>query len=306
MVTLLAGRLPPPVAGEVWIGDDAAVFPAPTGSTLLTVDTVVEGVHFLAERTGLDDVGWKALTTSVSDVAAMGGEPLRAVVAATVPDTAVLDPVYDGLLAAAEECRCPVVGGDLTAGPVLVLTVAVTGHVPGGEPQAVLRSNARSGHRIWVTGPLGSGAAGLELLRAGPPEGGRWAPLVAAHLRPRARLAEGRAARLAGASAMIDVSDGLLLDLGRLALASGVAAELVEVPVAPGATAEQALGGGDDYELVFTTPPDVDVEAAFGRAGLAAPLEIGRCVGGTVGAVLLDGRPLDATGYEHWRSQERS
>jgi thiamine-monophosphate kinase len=302
MVTLLAARLPPPPAGEVWIGDDAAVFPAPTGSTLLTVDTVVEGVHFLAGRPGLDDVGWKALTTSVSDVAAMGGEPLRAVVAATVPDAAVLDPVYDGLLAAAEEYRCPVVGGDLTAGPVLVLTVAVTGHVPAGEPPAVLRSGARSGHRIWVTGPLGAAAAGLELLRTGPPEGGLGRSLVTAHLRPRARLAEGLVARVAGASAMIDVSDGLALDLGRLALASGTAAELLTVPLAPGATTEQALGGGEDYELVFTTPPDVDVAGAFRGAGLPEPLEIGRCTEGEAGAVLLHGRPVDAAGYEHWRS----
>ena len=300
MVTLLAARLPPPAAGEVWIGDDAAVFPAPTGLTLLTVDTVVEGVHFLAGRGGLDDVGWKALTSSVSDVAAMGGEPLRAVVAATVPDAAVLDAVYDGLLAAAEEYRCPVVGGDLTAGPVLVLTVAVTGHVPAGEPPPVLRSGARSGHRIWATGPLGSAAAGLELLRAGPPEQRPAPSSVAAHLRPRARLAEGRAARLAGASAMIDVSDGLALDLGRLATASGVAADLVDVPVAPGATTEQALGGGEDYELVFTSPPEVDVAAAFGAAGLTAPLEVGRCTEGRAGAVLLNGRPVEPAGYEHW------
>jgi thiamine-monophosphate kinase len=302
MVTLLAARLPPPPAGEVWIGDDAAVFSAPDGSILLTTDTVVDGVHFRQDLVGLDDAGWKALTTSVSDVAAMGGRPLRAVVAATVPDAAVLDPVYAGLLAAAEECGCPVVGGDLTAGPVLVLTVAVTGHVPAGEPPAVLRSGARAGHLIWVTGPLGSSAAGLEALLIGERNGAGAAALVAAHLRPRARLAEGRAARLAGASAMIDVSDGLGIDLARLGRASGVAARLDEAPVAPGATLEQALGGGEDYELVFTAPPGVDMASAFEGAGLGAPLPIGRCAAGEPGAVFLSGRRLEATGYQHWDS----
>ena len=302
MVKLLAARLRPAPAGEVWIGDDAAVFPAAAGSTLLTVDTVVEGVHFLLDLVGPDDAGWKALTTSVSDVAAMGGDPRRAVVAATFRDPDLLDGVYDGILAAAEVCRCPVVGGDLTAGPALVITVAVVGHVPVGEPPAVLRSGARPGHGIWVTGPLGASAAGLEALRAAPTAGGAEGALVDAHLRPRARLAEGRAARLGGATAMIDVSDGLTLDLARLAAASGVAADLGLVPLAPGATPEQALGGGEDYELVFTVPPGVDIEAAFRGAGLPAPLEIGRCTEGPPGAVFLEGRELDAHGYQHWSS----
>ena len=296
MVSLLASRLPPAPDGEVWIGDDAAVFPVTGGSLLLTVDTVVDGVHFTRDVVGLDDAGWKALMTSVSDVAAMGGDPLRAVVAATLPGPDELDPLYDGLLAAAAECRCPVAGGDLTAGPVLVVTVAVTGFVPAGEPPAVPRSGARPGHRIWVTGTLGAAAAGLAGLRHGTAT-----PRAAeAHRRPRARLAEGRVARLAGASAMIDLSDGLGLDLGRLALASGLAAELDRVPVADGSTLDQALGGGEDYELVFTTPPDVDLLSAFDESGLAPPIEIGRCVEGTVGAVILEGRRLRPTGYEHW------
>jgi thiamine-monophosphate kinase len=99
---------------------------------------------------------------------------------------------------------------------------------------------------------------------------------------------------------MIDVSDGLSLDLGRLARASGVAVDLDAVPVAPGATPEQALGGGEDYELVFTAPAEVDVAAAFEGAGLPAPIGIGRCVPGAAGAVLLDGRPVDPAGYRHW------
>lgn len=301
MVALLTGRLPPPPAGEVWIGDDAAVLPAPDGWLLLTVDTVVEGVHFDPALVGRADAGWKALTTSVSDVAAMGGLPLRAVVAAVLPDPSVIEMVYDGIVDAAGECGCPVVGGDLSAGPVLCLSVAATGTVPAGEPGPVLRSGARPGHRVWVTGPLGASAAGLEALRG--LRGGPAAGLVDAHRRPRPRLAEGRAARLSGASAMIDVSDGLSVDLARLAGASGLAVELAEVPVAPGATLEQALHGGEDYELAICAPPDVDLVGAFTRAGLTAPLEIGRCVAGPAGGVVLEGRALPALGYEHWRAR---
>jgi thiamine-monophosphate kinase len=99
---------------------------------------------------------------------------------------------------------------------------------------------------------------------------------------------------------MIDVSDGLALDLTRMAGASGTAVELERVPVADGATRQQALGGGEDYELVFTAPADVDVAAAFAGAGLAVPIEIGRCREGPPGTVLLDGRRLDAAGYQHW------
>lgn len=301
MVSLLAARLPSAPAGEVWIGDDAAVLPAPDGYLLLTVDTVVEDVHFDPALASPADVGWKALSTSVSDLAAMGGTPLRAVVAATFPDPAVLDAVYDGLLAAAAETGCPVAGGDLSAGPALVISVAATGSVPEGEPGPVLRSGASPGDRVWVTGPLGSSAAGLAALRGGRGADPDRSRLVEAHLRPRARLAEGRAARRAGASAMIDLSDGLGIDLARLATASGVAVELGAVPAAEGATEAEARGGGEDYELAFCAPERVDVAGAFTAAGLAPPLEIGRCTEGPPGAVLLKGRPLEAAGYEHWK-----
>ncbi|HZQ87558.1 MAG TPA: thiamine-phosphate kinase [Acidimicrobiales bacterium] len=220
---------PSPPPGQAWIGDDAAVL---DDGLLLAVDTVVAGVHFAAD-TPLADVGWKALTVNVSDIAAMGGTPRHAVVAVAAPPDTDLDLIYEGMAEASATYGCPVVGGDLANAAQLVVTVAVTGRVDGTP---VLRSGARPGDGIYVTGPLGGAAAG------------------AYRARPRARVAEGQAARAAGATAMIDVSDGLVADLGHIADASGVGYELdlAAVPVAPGATAEQALRGGEDYELVFT------------------------------------------------------
>lgn len=220
---------PSPPPGQAWIGDDAAVL---DDGLLLAVDTVVAGVHFAAD-TSLADVGWKALTVNVSDIAAMGGTPGHAVVAVAAPPDTDLDLIYEGMAEASATYGCPVVGGDLANAAQLVVTVAVTGRIDGAP---VLRSGARPGDGIYVTGPLGGAAAGGY------------------RARPQARVAEGQAARAAGATAMIDVSDGLVADLGHIADASGVGYELdmAAVPVAPGATAEQALRGGEDYELVFT------------------------------------------------------
>jgi thiamine-monophosphate kinase len=218
---------PPAPAGQAWIGDDAAVL---EDGLLLAIDALVEGVHFAADA-ALDDVGWKALTVNVSDIAAMGGTPRHAVVAVAGPQSVDLDLMYEGMAEASRTYGCPVVGGDLTNAAQLVVTVAVTGHVDGA---AVLRSGARPGDGIYSTGPLGGAAAGGY------------------RARPQARLKEGAAARDAGATAMIDVSDGLVADLNHIAEASGVGYTLDTIPTADGATEEQALRGGDDYELVFT------------------------------------------------------
>ena len=260
-VEALVRRLPAAPAGEVWIGDDAAVLRGPAGPLLLAADTMVEGVHADLAVTTAADMGWKALVRNVSDVAAMGGRPMHAVVTVTVPPGRgpVLDELYDGLGDASVAYGCPVVGGDLTSGPALVVTVAITGTVDG-EP--VLRSGARPGDAVFVTGPLGGAVADLH------------AGIAGRTARPAARVAEGTAARLAGATAMIDLSDGLALDLRRVAAASGVGVIVEDVPVADGATTEDALTGGDDYELVFTAPDPARVIAAF--AGLREPVLIGR------------------------------
>lgn len=295
IVDKIRSRLPrPPDASQVWIGDDAAVLPIPPGRyLLLAADSVVAGVHADLTLTGVDDMGWKAMAACISDLAAMGAEPGHALVTVSAPAGFDFDALYDGLAAASAEFACPIVGGDLTGGDALVVTVAVTGRCEG-DP--VLRSGARPGDGVWVTGPLGSSAAGLRLLRAGAAADPGFAELTREHARPRPRLAEGAAARRGGARAMIDVSDGLAADIGHLADESSVGFELNTVPVAAGATEEEALGGGEDLQLVFCAPEEAAVDAAF--AALPAPIRIGTAVERGHG-VTLRGRALPASGWEH-------
>ncbi|MDP8976956.1 MAG: thiamine-phosphate kinase [Actinomycetota bacterium] len=289
--------LPAPPDGQTWIGDDAAVVLAGGSQTVLTADAVVAGVHADLSLVSLDDLGWKAVSVSVSDVAAMGASPSHALVTVTGPPDVDLDLLYRGIAEAAENYACPVVGGDLTGGAQLVVSVFVTGTLGAGGP--VLRSGAREGDSVYVTGPLGSSAAGLRLLQAGAVSEGH--PCVLAHRRPRARVAEGQLARSAGATSLIDVSDGLAADVGHLGDASGVGVVMEHVPVADGATLDEALGGGEDYELVFTAPEDSSVQAAFVEAGLRPPIRIGRCTP-DAGVLRLGDEPLPRTGWEHaWK-----
>jgi thiamine-monophosphate kinase len=295
----LTGWLGPAGPGEVWIGDDAAVLEGDAGPLLLTTDLVAEGVHFDRSLSSLADVGWKVLTANVSDVAAMGGRPLRAVVAVAGAFGEDLEALYEGLREASATYRCPIVGGDLSDAPKgggLVISVSVLGTSDGRAP--VLRSGARAGDRLFVTGELGAAAAGLRLLRAGGPVPSELGGLPRAHRRPKARLLEGIVAAKAGASAMLDLSDGLGLDLDRLCRASAVGAELARVPVARGATLEEALGGGEDYELLIAASSEAGLAEAFVAAGLEPPVEIGRLVADP-STRRLSGRQLAPVGYRH-------
>ncbi|HET9075522.1 MAG TPA: thiamine-phosphate kinase [Acidimicrobiales bacterium] len=311
-IEAIRARLPGPSrSGEVWIGDDAAVLACGSDPDrgrwlLLAADTVVAGVHADLGVTGLDDLGWKAMAASVSDIAAMGGEAGHAVITVAGPPGTRLDRLYEGVAAAAEAFGCPVVGGDLTNAGDTVVTAAVTGYC-SGEP--VRRSGARPGDLIWVTGPLGASAAGLRLLRSGRAEepapgqrpgcggsGDAELEAVRAHARPRPQLAAGRAARACGATAMIDVSDGLVADLGHVADQSGVGFRLDRVPVHQAATLEEALGGGEDFALVFCAPASAAVAATF--AGLVTPVAIGRCTADPAERTLA-GQPVTARGWEH-------
>jgi len=299
-IAAIRASLPEPAdPAEVWIGDDAAVLALPAGDhLLLAADTVVAGVHADLSLTGLDDLGWKALMAAVSDVAAMGGEAGVAVVTVAGPPGTDLALLYRGLGAAAAASGCPIVGGDLTNAGDLVVTVAVTGSCAGAP---VCRSGARPGDVVWVSRRVGASAAGLRRYRAlaaGAEKAEDDAPLLRAHARPTADLAAGQAARAAGAHAMIDVSDGLVADLGHIATASGVAVRLDRVPVAAGATREEALGGGEDFALAFCAPDEAAVAAAF--AGLPAPIRIGICTAGAPG-VVVEGQPVDVAtaGWEH-------
>jgi thiamine-monophosphate kinase len=293
---------------------------------LLATDLTVAGVHADLEVMGLEDLGWRALVAAVSDIAAMGGAPGHALVGVAGPPSSDLDLLYEGIGSAAEAHGCPVVGGDLSTARELVVSVAVTGRVQD-PPPPVLRSGASPGDFLLVTGALGASAAGLRVLRerrrgrarAGdsPREAigtegsvgalgrkplsetrGTEAALVAAHVRPHARLKEGEIARREGASAMIDVSDGLAADLGHLAEASGVGFELGEVPVAAGALEDEALGGGEDYELLIAVPDPDRVVAAFVAAGLSVPIPIGVCTDDPA-LRTFRGVALPVVGFEH-------
>ena len=304
----LLARFGAPEPGEVWAGDDAAVL---AGGIVVAVDPVVEGVHFLRSLTTLGDAGWKALARNVSDVAAMGAVPWCCVVSVVGAEEAELGQVYDGLLAAAAHWSCPVVGGDLASGPGLVVTVTALGRLPerserpGGaelrREAPLLRSGAQPGDGVYVTRPLGWGAAGLRLLRAGSP--GRAGPGEAGiaerapHLghparwyaRPVPSVEAALAARTAGATAAIDISDGLAQDLDHLAVASGVGLRLDHVPVAEGATAEEALHGGDEYHLAFTCPD----------GGWVPGIRVGTCTTDPEERT-LHGEPFAVTGgWEH-------
>lgn len=308
----LAALLPRARPGEVYFGDDAAVLGGDRGPLLLTTDSSVSGVHADLALVAPDDLGWKAMAAAISDIAAMGGRPIGAVVSVCAPVDCDVDLVMRGIVAAAGAHGCPVVGGDLANAPAAVVTVTVLGSGDGAPP--VLRSGAHPGDTVFVTGETGAAAAGLALLRTeraartagretvrgrdNAARGGRLAAAVLAHRRPTARLPEGRTARAAGATAMIDVSDGLARDVDNLATASGIGVSLERVPVAAGAELADALGGGEDYELVFTAPDAEGVARAFALAGLRTPLAIGRCTSDAAERS-LDGGPLPLLGYAH-------
>jgi len=297
--------------GEVWVGDDAAL--VATGSrSLLTVDVLVEGIDFdFSYCTGFD-VGWKSLAVNVSDIAAMGGRPERAVVALSLsPATlvGVVEAFLDGLEAGAGRWNVDIVGGDISGADEMSVSVTLLGAI---DAEPVLRSGARLGDAICVTGSLGGAAGGLFALQRGlAGHNADIERLAARQLRPEPRIRE--AETLQAATAMVDVSDGLALDLTRLMKASGkgctVSRELV--PVDPALAAledgpdpvELALRGGEDLELLCTLDP-ADVDRALEALGspLAGLTRIGVV---TDDGCLLDGEPLEGEelGWEHLRSR---
>lgn len=295
-------------------GDDCALFVPQAGRAVaVTCDTLVAGTHFLPDDPPAD-VGWKTLAVSVSDVAAMGAAPRWATLALTLPavEHGWLAGFAEGLYACAQAFGVDLVGGDTTRGP-LAATVTLFGEVAVGR--AVRRSGARAGEEVWVSGWPGRAGLGLRVVLEGLalPEAGR-AACVAALRRPVPRLALGQV--LAGrASAMLDVSDGLLADLGHVLRASGVGAEIwaEALPlgdlVRMGASREQALkavlAGGDDYELLFTAPCALRGEVQALGETLGVPVHrIGRCVVGEPVARVLDGEGRamvrQFAGFEHF------
>ncbi|MBL8491985.1 MAG: thiamine-phosphate kinase [Rhodocyclaceae bacterium] len=296
------------------VGDDGALVRATPGTELvISTDMLVSGTHFLPD-TDPEALGWKVLAVNVSDMAAMGAEPRWALLAAALPAATEswIERFARGFFDCAAAFGVDVVGGDTTRGP-RNFCVTILGEVPEGR--ALLRSGGRAGDDVWVSGAPGLAALGLAHLQGGCPlsEAVRDECLTALH-RPRPRVALGLALR-GIASAAIDVSDGLLGDLGHILAASGVGAELdlAAMPAAALAAAPDPdlgrhclLAGGDDYELLFTAPADRSplIDALSGQLGL--PLtRIGSLVADHPGESIVrdrDGRPvtLGRTGYDHF------
>ncbi len=328
LIERLCGLVPLSAPGlAVPVGDDAAVIRAGQGEDLLaTCDMLVEGVHFLRDRTPARLLGRKAAAVNVSDVAAMGGWPAYLFVSLAVPgdlDMAWADGLYKGLGDAARRFGFALAGGNVSRNPDrVVVDLFLLGKVEQGR--ALLRSGARPGDRVLVTGTLGDSAAGLALLdqpRANVPAL-TWKKLVAAHQDPMPRLAEGRALCAWGkVTAALDVSDGLLADLSHLCERSRVGARVRSdrVPISSRARKaakalgrdplEWALSGGEDYELLFTVPLDRVEEAIelLSSPGLATAVEIGEILGPGQGVMVEDerGNPVKTGapgGWDHFRS----
>jgi thiamine-monophosphate kinase len=316
---VLSGDAPGVLVG---IGDDAAVVEPGRGQMVLTTDMLVEGVHFELGSIAPTDLGAKAITVNVSDVAAMGGSPRFAVVSLGLPTTtevAWIMELYGGMRSACDEYALSLVGGDTNRATATVISVTVIGDVAPGA--AVTRDGARPGDLIGVTGSLGAAAAGLLLSRLHPAKLGRalgepWgrALLEALH-RPVARVGEGQTLAQAGATSMMDLSDGLSRDLSRLCAASGCGARVRAdaVPVSGAARdgaptlgvdpLDLALGGGEDYELLATldaTAFDRARDELHERFGVTLT-EIGVITDDALVVVDEDGeRPLEPKGWDHF------
>ena len=306
---------------RIGLGDDAAAWERPAGVDVLTSDVMVEGVHFDLASTGWRDLGWKSIAVNLSDVAAMGCLPVCAVVGLGLPGGLRendLVEMYEGMLDACERYGCALVGGDVVRSPTFFVSVAVTGAAQADGPAArplLARAGARAGDLVAVTGHVGSSAAGLRMMAEGRDlDDETAAHLRDAHLRPEPRLAEGAALVRHGAHAAIDLSDGLLDDLGKLCRASGVGA-VIRVDCLPADDflrsaypddwASLALAGGEDYELLVAAT--VDTLERVGREGVAPLSIIGEIVPGDAGVRVVDenGEPVtvDTGGWDHFRSR---
>jgi len=305
---------------RVGIGDDAAALMlSPASALLATTDMLLEGVHFDLATTDLFSLGWKSAAVNLSDIAAMGGTPRFCLTALGIPPPLSVEDIrvfYRGVNACLKKFGAVLVGGDTCRSRTgLVISVSMLGEME--KKRVITRSGARPGDLIFVTGTLGDSAAGLEVLQrkaGGRGQGTEVRKLIEKHLRPVPLIVEGRKIAASGiASAMIDVSDGLSSDLGHICEESGVGAEIVaaNIPLSTSVmslkTLERpalayALSGGEDYELLFTVPPDKLRKFRSLRLGAS---EIGVITRGrSMSIVGGDGRKalLPASGYDHFRA----
>jgi thiamine-monophosphate kinase len=318
------------------IGDDCALLRVGAGEELaVTTDLSISGRHFRLEWQTPESIGHRTLARGLSDLAAMGARPVAAFLSLGLPTELAqdvkgcepwpgkkswLDRFFDGFIALASAFQTPLAGGDLAESPMAVADIVLVGAVRRGK--ALLRSGARPGNLLYVTGSLGGAAAGLARLvqlaktaHAARPDSKRFAPLripaklqplLASHLYPQPRIAQGLWLAQRGlASAAIDLSDGLSTDLAHLCEESAVAAEVdaAALPVHSGAILEQALHGGEDYELLFTAPPEAHVPRSIAGVPVTRIGRIIRPRKGRPGVAVItpDGaQPLTPQGWEHF------
>ena len=315
LINALSAWLPPGRRTLVGIGDDAAVLATPDGRVVATTDFLLEGRHFRRDWSGAADVGHKAAARSLADLAAMGAEPSALLVALAAPADLPVSWARELAEGLAAECArasrggASVIGGDTARASSVILAVTGLGDLGGRAP--VRRSGAAPGDLVAVAGPLGPAAAGLALLSAGLAllsAGMAQDPLVTAHLRPAPPYDAGPEAADLGATAMIDISDGLLADLGHVATASGVRIDLALDALQPGdalLTAARAvrdaapqsealrwvLSGGEDHSLAATFPPGTRLPPRWRVIGAVRPGH----------GVVVDGQPwAQAPGWDHF------
>ena len=243
------------------IGDDAAAWKNTRGVTLATTDCLVENVHFLPGQISWRDLGWKALAVNLSDIAAMGGSPAYALVTLGLPPETEVESVidlYKGIAELGNKFDVVIAGGDTTSSKSIIVSLTLTGNSGG---QILRRSSARPGDLVAVTGHPGMAAAGFQLTKAGAGKSEFDAPLRQAFFRPCPRINEGKAILSAGGRTAIDISDGLIADLRHICISSGTGAVIYtdRIPVHPAVrkafplqAMDMSLGGGEDYELLFT------------------------------------------------------
>ena len=326
LIAAIAARMPPGPYSRLGIGDDSAVVAAPSGSVVAAVDLLLEGRHFLRSWSSAHDVGVKAAARSLADIAAMGAVPTALLVALAAPGTLPVRWALDlaaGLAAEAARAGAGVVGGDTASADSILISVTALGDLAGRPP--VRRAGARPGDVVAVVGPLGQSAAGHAILSVGVES---FPELAATHLRPAPPYDAGPEAAVVGATAMIDVSDGLLADLGHVAKASGVWIDVDSSALAPGATLARAaaavlssssgtkgadspealargwvLTGGEDHSLVATFPPAVALPARWRVIGQVR--EATDAAGSLATRVTVDGASYEGPGgWEHFRPDQ--
>jgi len=300
----------------IGIGDDAAAWQSHPGITLATTDSLIQGVHFTPDTTGWRDLGWKALAVSLSDIAAMGGVPLYALVSLALPGDTEVDDVaelYKGIADAAGRFGVAIAGGDTDSSPVISINTTVFGSAPKNINDLLTRSAAKTGDIIAVTGWVGGAAGGLKMLTDKILFNEKdAAALKQAFHHPLPCIAEGQILSKQGVKTAIDISDGLLADLGHICRQSRVGARIDTglVPLHPALKAsfgdnalDMALGGGEDYELLFTASKDIMEKV---KTAVSCPVTVIGEITGNTGELSLvdkDGKPYTpaGAGWQHFR-----